>query len=79
MTTAGVLTAMPLGGLGAGHLVEQAGLATALLVIGGLYFVATMAPAVFPSWGGMDGPAAAVSSSGPSSPVPGRAVTTPRP
>ncbi|MEV3992863.1 MFS transporter [Streptomyces sp. NPDC049837] len=78
VTTAGVLMTTPLGGVGAGYLVERVGLVPTLLTIGGLYFAATLTPALFPSWRGMDGPAE-VSSSGPPSPAPGRAATTPRP
>ncbi|OKK07606.1 MFS transporter permease [Streptomyces sp. CB03234] len=78
VTTAGALMAMPLGGVGAGYLVERVGLVPALLAVSGVYFVTTLAPAFFPSWREMDGPAA-VSSSGPSSPAPERAATTPRP
>jgi MFS family permease len=53
-TTAGVRMTMPLGGLAAGYLVERAGLVTALLALGGLYFLTTLAPAVFPSWRELD-------------------------
>ncbi|MFI2366858.1 MFS transporter [Streptomyces sp. NPDC018833] len=49
-TTAGVLMTTPLGGLAAGYLIERSGLVATLLVLGGLYFLATLAPAVFPSW-----------------------------
>ena len=45
---------MPLGGLLGGLLVGSFGLATALFVCGGAYFVATMAPALDPAWKGMD-------------------------
>ncbi|MET7622140.1 MFS transporter [Streptomyces sp. NPDC005408] len=91
VTTAGVLLTTPLGGLAAGYLVEQTGLAAALLTIGGVYFLATLAPAVFPSWREMDAPAgaaagsvdeaagAAVSSSEPSRPSPAPAATPRRP
>ncbi|MGI5482544.1 MFS transporter [Streptomyces lavendofoliae] len=79
VTTAGVLMTTPLGGVGAGQLVERVGLVPTLLAVGGLYFVATLTPAVFPGWREMDAPAPALSSSGPSSPAPGRAATTPRP
>lgn len=81
-TTAGVLMTTPLGGLAAGYIIEQAGLAAALLTIGGLYFVATLAPAVFPSWREMDagrGERPDVSSSGPSRPAPVNAASPPRP
>ncbi|MFJ2786864.1 MULTISPECIES: MFS transporter [unclassified Streptomyces] len=53
-STAGVLLTTPLGGLAAGLLVERIGLTTTLLGIGGLYFLATLAPLVFPAWRGMD-------------------------
>ncbi|WP_405598294.1 MFS transporter [Streptomyces sp. NBC_01410] len=80
VTTAGVLLTTPLGGLAAGWLVEQTGLAAALLAIGGVYFLATLAPAVFPSWREMDAPASAVvSSSEPSRPSPAPEATPPRP
>ncbi|MFJ8074674.1 MFS transporter [Streptomyces sp. NPDC096176] len=55
-TTAGVLMTTPLGGLAAGYLIEEAGLTAALLTLGGLYFLTTLAPAVFPRWREMDGP-----------------------
>ncbi|MEU9705113.1 MFS transporter [Streptomyces sp. NPDC047981] len=54
VNTAAVLLATPLGGLVAGQLVEGAGLTTALVAFGGIYFLATLAPMVFPSWRGMD-------------------------
>ncbi|MFF8290292.1 MFS transporter [Streptomyces sp. NPDC016309] len=78
VTTAGALMAMPLGAVGAGYLVERAGLVPTLLTVGGLYFLTTLTPALFPSWREMDAPGP-VSSSGPSRPAPGRAATTPRP
>jgi MFS family permease len=89
--TAGVLMTMPLGGLAAGYLVEQTGLATALLTLGGLYFLTTLAPAVFPRWREMDagreslrgplddGPGPPVSSPEPARPAPANAATPPRP
>jgi MFS family permease len=87
--TAGVLMTMPLGGLAAGYLIEQTGLATALLTLGGLYFLTTLAPAVFPRWREMDagreplrgpsGDGPPVSSPGPSRPAPASAATPPRP
>ncbi|CAM5668189.1 MFS transporter [Streptomyces spiroverticillatus] len=52
--TAGCQLTMPLGGLTAGFLVEGTSLRTALLLVGGLYFVATLSPLVFPSWRTMD-------------------------
>ncbi|MGW2118195.1 MFS transporter [Streptomyces zhihengii] len=65
VSTAGVLMTTPLGGLAAGQLIERSGLATALLVMGGLYLLATLAPAVFPAWRELDGaPAGAPAGSG---------------
>ncbi|MFJ2741576.1 MFS transporter [Streptomyces sp. NPDC087440] len=52
--TAGCQLTMPLGGLTAGFLVEGTSLSTALLLVGGLYFLATLSPLVFPSWRTMD-------------------------
>ncbi|MFF9910114.1 MFS transporter [Streptomyces sp. NPDC013457] len=81
VTTAGVLLATPLGGLAAGQLVEGTGLVTALLTLAGVYFLATLAPMVFPSWRTMEAPAkdGRVSSSGPSLPGPAPAPgATPR-
>jgi MFS family permease len=51
---AGCQMTIPLGGLTAGFLVDGAGLHTALLIVGGLYFLATLSPLVFPSWRTMD-------------------------
>ncbi|OEJ39261.1 MFS transporter permease [Streptomyces agglomeratus] len=82
VSTAGCELTMPLGGLAAGLLVEEAGLVTALLVVGGAYFLATLSPVVFPSWRAMDGvPAGApLSSSEPSRPSsPARPAPAPRP
>ena len=56
-TTASVLTITPLGGLAAGFLADSAGLFTTMLVVGGLYLLATLSPVVFPAWRQMDGPA----------------------
>ncbi|MGW2204449.1 MFS transporter [Streptomyces sp. NPDC001774] len=72
VTTAGVLLATPLGGLAAGQLVERTGLVPALLTLGGVYLLATLAPVVFPSWRTMEAPAkdGRVSSSEPSLPGP---------
>ncbi|WP_328944453.1 MFS transporter [Streptomyces sp. NBC_00250] len=85
-STASVLLTAPLGGLAAGFLVESTGLTTALLTVGGVYFLAGLSPLVFPSWRGMDAPPAAaargtaVSKPEPSTPapVPGPAGTPPR-
>ncbi|MTE21539.1 MFS transporter [Streptomyces sp. TRM43335] len=57
VTTAGVLMAMPLGGLAAGLAVEGVGLVPTLLTVGCLYFVTTLGPLVFPVWRAMDRPA----------------------
>ncbi|MFJ5710275.1 MFS transporter [Streptomyces sp. NPDC093105] len=77
-STAGVLMATPLGGLVTGLVVERAGLTGTLLGVGALYFLVTLAPAVFPAWRGMD--KVSVSSSEPSTPAPvrGPAGTSPR-
>ncbi|MEU9860385.1 MFS transporter [Streptomyces sp. NPDC047971] len=79
VTTAGVLLATPLGGLVAGQLVERTGLTTALLALGGVYFLVTLAPMVFPAWRGMDSAPKDVSSSEPSppAPAPARGARTP--
>ncbi|WP_406058685.1 MFS transporter [Streptomyces sp. NBC_01077] len=78
-STASVLLTAPLGGLAAGFLVERTGLTTALLTIGGVYFLASISPLVFPAWRGMDAPAtppaapthrATVSRPEPSTPAP---------
>jgi MFS family permease len=45
---------IPFGGLVAGFMVEAWGLTEALLVFGGAYAVATLAPFVLPSWRGLD-------------------------
>lgn len=55
-STASVLLTAPLGGIAAGFLVERTQLTTALLTIGGMYFLATLSPLVFPSWRGMEAP-----------------------
>ncbi len=93
-STASVLLTAPLGGLAAGFLVERTGLTAALLTMGGVYFLASVSPLVFPTWRAMDAPRAApggipsaapapgpkVSRSEPSTPGPGRGPggTTPR-
>ncbi|MFE9407660.1 MFS transporter [Streptomyces sp. NPDC006704] len=51
--TAGCELAMPLGGIAAGLLVESAGPRGALLVVGGVYLLATLSPLVFPAWRGL--------------------------
>jgi hypothetical protein len=45
---------MPLGGIIGGVLVSGIGLSQALLVVGIAYFVTTMAPALIPSFRGMN-------------------------
>ncbi|MFF7811273.1 MFS transporter [Streptomyces sp. NPDC007945] len=77
-STAGVLMATPLGGLVTGLVVEAAGLTATLLGVAALYFLVTLAPAVFPTWRAMD--EVSVSSSGPSTPGPARvpAASPPR-
>jgi MFS family permease len=45
---------IPVGGLLAGWVAGGPGLATALGIAGGGYFLATLAPFVFPSWREMD-------------------------
>ncbi|MFC8079631.1 MFS transporter [Streptomyces sp. NPDC057307] len=82
--TAGCELTMPLGGLTAGLLVEGAGLSPALLLLGGVYLLATLSPVLLPVWRGLDAtvdPAGSrdVSSSAPCRPVPAPSVTTPRP
>ncbi|MFJ3297263.1 MFS transporter [Streptomyces bacillaris] len=68
--TAGCEFAMPLGGLAAGLLVEGMGPSGALLAMGGVYFLATLSPLVFPSWRTMEGP-------GPGVDVAAREVSVP--
>ncbi|WP_260610782.1 MFS transporter [Streptomyces sp. WAC06614] len=75
VATAGCELAMPLGGLAAGLLIEGLGPATALLLFGGAYLLATLSPLVFPAWRAMDhrpapagaptGPAAGAGAGGP--------------
>ncbi|WP_329120060.1 MFS transporter [Streptomyces sp. NBC_01353] len=85
VTMAGVLLATPLGGLVAGQLVERTGLTTALLTLGGVYFLATLAPMAFPAWRGMDtspkdvgGKDVSSSESSPPAPAPTPGARTPR-
>ncbi len=54
LSTSVCFALMPLGGLLGGVLIAGIGLSPALLVIGTAYFVATMAPAVLPSFREMD-------------------------
>ncbi|WP_432014769.1 MFS transporter [Streptomyces cucumeris] len=88
--TSGVWVAIPLGGLAAGYLVDGAGLTTAFLVTGAVYFLVTLSPLTFPVWCGLDrdpvagshapGPAAVgLSSAGPPLPSAGPGEPTPRP
>ncbi|MGW6556876.1 MFS transporter [Streptomyces hydrogenans] len=64
-STAGVLMATPLGGLVTGLVVERAGLTATLLGVAALYFLVTLAPAVFPAWRGLDAKPAAAPRLGP--------------
>jgi MFS family permease len=54
---------IPFGGILGGGLIAAAGLAPALLVVGGAYFAATMLPAVLPQWRQINKPAAPVGTS----------------
>lgn len=54
VVTASVLTAMPLGALLGGYLVESVGLRTALLAAAALYLAATVPLLVFPVWRELD-------------------------
>ncbi|WP_369378589.1 MFS transporter [Streptomyces sp. cg36] len=54
--TAGCELAMPVGGLGAGLLVDGVGVRGALLAVGGLYLATTLSPLLFPAWRGLDEP-----------------------
>jgi MFS family permease len=76
--TAGCELAMPVGGLGAGLLAEEAGASGALLIVGGLYFLVTLSPLVFPAWRTMDD-APGLSSSEPSRPSSAPEASRPRP
>ena len=53
-TTASVLAITPLGGLAAGLFVESVGTVATMLAIGGLYFLATLCPVIFPAWRQLD-------------------------
>ncbi|MCM1967547.1 MULTISPECIES: MFS transporter [unclassified Streptomyces] len=59
VTQAGCELTMPLGGLAAGLLIDGFGVTRALLVFGGIYFLATLSPLVFPSWRSMEAAPAA--------------------
>jgi MFS family permease len=59
---------MPFGGLLGGLLVGQLGLAAAMFICGAAYFVATMAPAVDPTWREMDRRPARVETAPPAAP-----------
>ncbi|MFF4494014.1 MFS transporter [Streptomyces sp. NPDC001546] len=54
VTTAGCELAMPVGGLAAGLLVDGFGITRALLAFGGVYFLTTLSPLLFPAWRDMD-------------------------
>jgi len=54
VVAAGCTAAMPVGGVLAGALVATAGLRPALWAFGIAYLVATLAPAFFPSWRGLE-------------------------
>ncbi|MFE5854577.1 MFS transporter [Streptomyces sp. NPDC056500] len=67
VTVAGALLTTPLGGLAAGFLIEQVGLWTTLWVLGGTYFAANLAPAIFPCWRELNStPVEALSKTAPS-------------
>jgi MFS family permease len=53
-TTASVLAITPLGGLAAGLFVESVGTVATMLAVGGLYFLATLCPVIFPAWRQLD-------------------------
>lgn len=53
-TTASIQLVTPLGGPAAGLLVDTAGPSRALLTVGGMYFLATLCPVIFPAWKHMD-------------------------
>ncbi|WP_327283636.1 MULTISPECIES: MFS transporter [unclassified Streptomyces] len=56
VTMAGCELTMPLGGLAAGLLADGFGVRGALLLFGGAYLLATLAPLVFPAWRTMERP-----------------------
>lgn len=56
VTTAGCELTMPLGGLAAGLLVDGFGVTRALLAFGGVYFLVTLTPLLFPAWRGLEAP-----------------------
>jgi MFS family permease len=57
LMTAVAWAGIPLGGLVGGWTIERLGLAGALLILGGLYLIVTLAPFVQPTWREMDAPA----------------------
>lgn len=77
VTQAGCELTMPLGGLAAGLLVDGFGVTRALLVFGGVYFLATLSPLVFPAWRAMDAPR--ISRTEPLRPSAAPAVRSPHP
>ncbi|MEV6106943.1 MFS transporter [Streptomyces sp. NPDC051940] len=56
VTTAGVMSVIPLGVLSAGLLADAAGVTAALWTLGGIYLAVTLCPLVFPVWRRMDDP-----------------------
>lgn len=56
ISTAGALAATPVGGLAAGVAVELLGLSWTLLLVGGVYLAATVAPLVIGTFRAMDAP-----------------------
>ncbi|MGW6705011.1 MFS transporter [Streptomyces sp. NPDC054956] len=54
VTQAGCELTMPLGGLAAGLLIDGFGATRALLVFGGVYFLVTLTPVLFPAWRGLE-------------------------
>lgn len=77
VTQAGCELTMPLGGLAAGLLVDGFGVPRALLVFGGVYFLATLSPLVFPAWRSMEAPR--VSRTEPGRPSAAPAARSPHP
>ncbi|MCY0929690.1 MFS transporter [Streptomyces sp. H27-H1] len=77
VTQAGCELTMPLGGLAAGLLVDGFGVTRALLVFGGVYFLVTLSPLVFPSWRGLE--PARISKTEPTGPSAEPAARSPHP